>query len=197
MSWFWPGIAIRTGGGRKETHLHVLQSACSFLGESVTPLGMLWSQPAGTAFRQVLPAPTVRMSWAFFSRALSPPLFTGQGKHGTDPALLVLYCTKTPLWERTLFFLLGTILLCLKEALPKFFNFATEHFLNCWEKTHNSCFWRAGREERQGKVDPSCPCYDLEPRTSPSPQGWREQLGEDESKILSPAFSICYCGWSC
>lgn len=147
MSWFWPGFGIRAGGGRKETHLHVLQSACSFLGESVTPLGMLWSQPAGTAFRRVLPAPTVRMSWAFFSHALSPPLFTGQGKRGTDPALLVLYCTKTPLWERTLVLAAWDHFTLLEGGLCPSSSILLLNISSTVEKPHNNSIWRAGREE--------------------------------------------------
>ena len=151
MSWFWPGFGIRAGGGRKETHLHVLQSACSFLGESITPLGIHWSQPAGTAFRRVLPVPTVRMSWAFFSHALSPPVFTGQGKRGTDPALLVLYCTKTPLWERTRFGCLGQFYSAWRRAQPKFFNYATERLLNCWKTSTIIVFGEQGKKRGRTK----------------------------------------------
>lgn len=155
---------------------------------------MIRSQPAGTAFQWVLPAPTVRMSWAFFSHALGLPLFAGQEKHGTGPALLVLCCTKTPLWERTLVFgCLGPFYPAWRRALPKFFYFATEHFLRRWEK-HS--IRRAGREE-QSKPFLSSLWFRVQELSAHQAahlhRGCRDELGEDERKIISPAFSLCYC----
>lgn len=160
---------------------------------------MLWSQPAGSAFQWVLPAPTVRMSWAFFSHALGLPLFTGQGKHGKGPALLVLCCTKTPLWERILVFgCLGPFCPAWRRTLPKFFYFATEHFLKRRKKHNNSqeTIWRAGREE-QSKPFLSSLWFRVQELSAHQAahlhRGCRDELGEDERKIISPAFSLCYC----
>jgi len=199
MSWFWPGFGTRGGEWEKgDTSscslvcLFILGGICHTPGDALIPASWI-SLPMSPA------SPDCENVLSLFQPCSRPSTLYRARKtwHRPSSASFMLH-KDTSVSKDSCFGCLGPFCPAWRRTLPKFFYFATEHFLKRRKKHNNSqeTIWRAGREE-QSKPFLSSLWFRVQELSAHQAahlhRGCRDELGEDERKIISPAFSLCYC----